>query len=189
MKDLVIVTGNKGKLAEARAIAKEYGVELRPPRKELKLEIQTGSLKEVAEFAAKNAYRKIRKPLIIDDSGIFINALKGFPGVYSASVGKTIGMEGILKLMKGVKDRSAYFECAVTYFDGKTMKTFVGRADGKILDRRIDGPNGFGYDPVFSVGGKYGGESLARVDILEKNKVSHRGKALRAFFKWYSNAK
>ncbi len=190
MRSLILVTNNKGKIAEANAIAKEFGFAVRSPKKAYKLEIQADSLREVAEFAAREAYKKIRKPLIIDDSGLFINALKGFPGVYSAPTGKTIGLEGVLKLMKGVKNRSAYFECAVAYFDGKTLKTFVGKSSGKILEsEKGSGLHGFGYDPLFSPGGHYGGRSLAQVDLLKKNSVSHRGKALRAFFKWYSNAK
>ncbi|HUC38744.1 MAG TPA: XTP/dITP diphosphatase [Candidatus Acidoferrum sp.] len=184
MKKLTLLTHNKGKLAEANEIAKRYGIELSMPQKLEKLEIQSDLLSDVSEFAARHAYRYIKKPLVVDDSGLFVKALGGFPGVYSAYAVPTLGDKGILKLMNGVKDRSAYFECSVSFFDGRSTKSFSGKVHGSIT-KREKGSHGFGFDPIFSPNG-YKGKTLAEVDVAQKNKVSHRGKAFSAFFRWYS---
>ncbi len=182
---LVIVTRNKGKFQEAERVAIEYGIGLEMPKDGIeKLEIQAGSLGEVAEFSAADAYKRLKKPLIVDDSGLFINALNDFPGVYSAQAQATIGLEGVLDLMKGKENRSAYFECAVSFHDGATTKTFVGRIEGEMLYKEV-GTGGFGYDPIFAPLG-HNGRSFAELGIDEKNRISHRYKALKAFFEWYS---
>lgn len=186
MEGLVIVTHNKGKFSEASEIAKAFGIILAmPDDRTEKLEIQADKLTAVSEFSAVEAYKKIKKPLIVDDSGLFVNALDGFPGVYSAPIYKGIGgMSGILKLLEGKKDRSAYFECSVTYYDGKTLKSFVGKVEG-IIANGLKGTGGFGYDPIFEPNG-YDRKTFGELPAEEKNKISHRRKALEAFFRWYS---
>jgi XTP/dITP diphosphohydrolase len=184
MEKLTLLTHNKGKLREANKIASRYGVELVPVGSVEKFEIQSESLSEVSGFAARNAYQKLKKPLLVDDTGMFVKALRGFPGVYTAHIQYTIGNRGILKLMKGIEDRSAYSACALSFFDGRTFKCFVGRMDGSIL-KAEKGSGGFGFDPIFSPAG-YSGRSLAELSVDDKNKVSHRGKAFDAFFRWYS---
>ncbi len=181
---LTLLTHNRGKLAEANRIARKYEVELVSAKFIEKFEIQSESLEEVSGFAAKTAYEKLRKPLLVDDTGMFVRALGGFPGVYTAHTQYTIGNSGILKLMEGKKDRSAYSACALSFFDGRTFKCFVGRMNGSIL-KAEKGSGGFGFDPIFSPAG-YSGRSLAELSVDDKNKVSHRGKAFDAFFRWYS---
>jgi XTP/dITP diphosphohydrolase len=185
MKTLTIVTHNKGKFIEARQIAKKYGVKLVMPEdlQIAKFEIQADSVAEVAEYSAKEAYKYIKRPLIIDDSGLFIDALQGFPGVYSAPINAMIGMKGILKLMEGVKDRDAYFECAVAFYDGKRLMSFLGHIHGFITNRE-QGTGGFGYDPIFTPKG-YSGKSFGEFRRSDKNRISHRRRALEAFFEWY----
>lgn len=186
MEKLTLLTHNKGKLREANKIASMYGVELVPPGLVEKFEIQSESLSEVSGFAARNAYQELKKPLLVDDTGMFVRALGGFPGVYTAHTQYTIGNQGILKLMEGVKDRSAYSACALSFFDGRTFKCFVGKMNGSILKtERGRSGFGFGFDPIFSPTG-YSGKSLAELSMDDKNGVSHRGKALEAFFRWYS---
>ena len=149
------------------------------------MEIQADSLEEVSKFSADEAYRKIGRPLLVDDSGMFIAALNGFPGVYSASTLSTIGNKGILKLMEGVKNRKAYFKCCVSFHDGKRIRPFTGIVRGTLLHEER-GAKGFGYDPIMSPEG-YSGKSMAEVSMAEKNLISHRGKAFDKFFKWYSD--
>jgi XTP/dITP diphosphohydrolase len=183
---IILVTHNKHKFAEASELAKHYGAELAmPPNGEEKMEIQADSLKEVSRFAAAEAYGRIGLPILVDDSGLFVHALGNFPGVYSAPALDTIGTRGILRLMDGVKDRKAHFECCVSFADGNSVTSFIGRVNGDILLAE-KGANGFGYDPIFAPEG-YNGKSLAEVEMKEKNMVSHRGKAFEAFFKWYFN--
>ncbi|MGD0728692.1 MAG: XTP/dITP diphosphatase [Candidatus Micrarchaeaceae archaeon] len=186
MKTLVLVTHNSGKLAEANDIAKKYGIRLEMPKNGTeKLEIQADSLEEVSQFSALNAYGKIRKPLVVDDSGLFVNSLNGFPGVYSAYVVPTIGNKGLLKLMRGINDRKAYFECCVSFYDGSNLISFAEKVHGTIIQEE-KGKHGFGFDPIFSPDG-YDGKSFGEIGLAEKNTLSHRAKAFDSFFKWYSN--
>ena len=102
-------TSNKEKLKEAQQI-------LNVPIQELEFdypEIRSDSLEEVARDAVRAAYRRCKDQVFVEDSGLFINALKGFPGTYSGWVQKKIGNEGILTLMEGVDDRAAYFEACI----------------------------------------------------------------------------
>jgi XTP/dITP diphosphohydrolase len=185
MKKLVIVTHNKGKFTEASRIAKEFKVELEMPKEgDQKFEIQADTLQEVSAYSAKHAFEKLKHPLIVDDSGLFIDSLKGFPGVYSAYVLQTLGNDGILKLMDSVQNRKAYFECCVSYCDSEGIRSFTGRVIGNILDMK-KGQNSFGFDPIFSVEG-FNVTSMAEMDLDKKNEISHRGKALKEFFGWYS---
>ncbi len=184
MEKLLIVTHNKGKFAEASKIGKEFGVELEMAPGEGKFEIQADTIQEVSAFSAKHAFERLKKPLIVDDSGLFIEALKGFPGVYSAYTLPTIGNDGILRLMRGRENRSAYFECCVSYCDSNGVKSFSERVTGNILDEE-KGKNGFGFDPIFSAEG-FNIISMAEMELDQKNSISHRGKAFRSFFRWYS---
>lgn len=127
----------------------------------------------IARAKAEYAWESLREPVMVDDTGFFIHALKGFPGPYAAYVLDTIGMEGILRLLEGVADRSAYFETAIGYADEEgTVRIFRGRVDGTIVSPRGNG--GFGYDPIFEVDGR----TLAELTTDEKGAISHRGRAL-----------
>ena len=176
---MLFITSNEGKFVEAKKIAEKYGVKIEWKKMEY-LEPQGSDLIEIAKKSAELLSEKIKKPFFIEDSGLFINALNGFPGPYSSFVFKTIGNEGILKLMENETNREAYFLAVIAYFD-KEVHTFVGKVDGEI-SREIRGNKGFGYDPIFL----YGDRTFAEMGE-EKNEVSHRRKALEKFFKWYAN--
>lgn len=119
------------------------------------------------------------RPLFIDDSGLFVDALKGFPGVYSSYVFKTLGCEGILRLMEGVEGRGARFECCIGYMEpGGDPYIAKGVAHGTI-SRGMAGTGGFGYDPIFVPEG--GSRTYAQIDVAEKNTLSHRGRAMAKF--------
>ena len=125
---------------------------------------------------------EIQHPILIDDSGLFINALNGFPGVYSAYALKTISYQGILKLMSGIQDRKAYFEASLAYKEpGREILFAHGRCDGEISHEPMLGPQGFGFDPVFVPYvdlGKLADRSFSQMELVEKNVISHRGKAV-----------
>lgn len=181
MKKVIFVTTNPGKMREANTMGAEHGIEFVQNDCDIH-EIQSNDVAEVAEKSAQEAWNILKKPLMVEDSGFFVSALKGFPGVYSAFVLKTIGMDGILKLMEGVKDRSATMKSVVVFIDDKGTKTFSGQVEGTVSDNKR-GDTGFGYDPVFIPKGaaKTFGE-----DEAYKNKVSHRAQSIRAFCGWYS---
>ncbi len=176
---LQFITSNPGKVREAREYLEPLGVEVKQVHFEYP-EIQADTLEEVAEYGAKWLSERIEGPFFLDDSGLFIESLRGFPGVYSAYVYKTLGVWGILKLLEGVSDRRAYFKSVVAYWDG-ALHTFEGRVDGEITSEPL-GSDGFGFDPIFRPSGFE--KTFAEMTTEEKNMISHRGHALEAFAKW-----
>jgi XTP/dITP diphosphohydrolase len=180
MKTVYFVTGNPGKVREAKAMFEKLGIDLQQLAYEYP-ELQSDDLEEIAKYGAKNAAMYLKKPIIVEDAGMFISALKGFPGPYSSFIFKCIGNEGILKLMKGVKNRNAQFTSVVGYCEpGKEAITFSGSVKGKISDEPR-GKMGFGYDPIFL----YHNKTFAQMSTEEKNEVSHRCTALRKFAEWF----
>lgn len=170
---LKVITSNPGKVAEFQKSFADLGIEMEHVRIPYD-EVQTSELEEVVEKGMAEIRAKGVSNFIIDDSGMFVNALKGFPGVYSAYVQKTVGNDGVLTLMEGVEDRSAVFKCCIGCdIDGKTI-IVTGTCDGFIL-KEARGTEGFGYDPIFSPDGV---RSFAEIGIEEKNRISHRGNAV-----------
>jgi XTP/dITP diphosphohydrolase len=138
-------------------------------------EVQSSDLEEVVRKGMDELTSMGITDFIIDDSGLFIDCLKGFPGVWSAYVQKTIGNAGILKLMKGITARDAVFKCCIGCRLGGKDIIVTGICAGSIIDEER-GTEGFGYDPIFSPDGK---RTLAEVPLEEKNDISHRGDAVR----------
>jgi XTP/dITP diphosphohydrolase len=127
---------------------------------------------------------KIEEPFIKDDSGLFIDALKGFPGVYSSYVQKSIGNEGILRLMDGVENRAAYFRTVIGLFiPEKGISLFSGECRGSISSE-IRGKQGFGYDPIFIPDGE--DRTFAEMSLEEKNNISHRIRAIKGLVNFLS---
>ena len=142
-------------------------------------EIQADTLEETIVPGLTWLASKYDRPIMIDDSGFFVDALKGFPGVFSSYVFKTIGCEGILRLMEGRSDRSARFECCIGFMaPGDEPSIAKGVAKGTV-SHEMRGSGGFGYDPIFVNEGHT--KTYAELDVDEKNKVSHRGKAIESF--------
>ncbi|HEX9908441.1 MAG TPA: RdgB/HAM1 family non-canonical purine NTP pyrophosphatase [Thermoplasmata archaeon] len=142
-------------------------------------EIQADTLEETIVPGLRWLIERHSKPLMIDDSGLFIDALKGFPGVYSSYVFRTIGCDGILRLMERVEERGARFECCIGFLS-PGGKPFIakGVAVGSI-SREKAGTGGFGYDPIFVPEGH--AKTYAQLEICQKNEISHRGRAIEAF--------
>ncbi|MFN3383919.1 MAG: XTP/dITP diphosphatase [Archaeoglobaceae archaeon] len=174
---MLFITSNEGKFREAREVAKTFSIEIEWLKMEYE-EPQGKELEEIAVKSAKTLSEKIRRPFFIEDSGLFIEALNGFPGPYSSYVFKTIGNKGILKLMDGIENRRAYFKAVIAFYDGKEIRTFDGIVYGEI-STEIRGEKGFGFDPIFL----YGSKTFAEMGE-EKNLFSHRRKALEKFFSW-----
>ena len=166
-----IITHNRNKYEEMKKIIPELEMlDMEYP------EIQADSIEEVIDFALDYLSERIDGNFIIDDSGLFIHTLNNFPGVYSAYVFKTIGNEGILRLMEGKGDRSATFKTVIGLrVEGQNFK-FIGLCHGSI-SHVPRGNNGFGYDPIFIPEGY--DKTFAEMSTEEKNRVSHRGKAIR----------
>ncbi len=182
MRTLLFITGNKGKFIEAKTLLGEFGIEVEQADLDI-IEPQAETLEEVVEECAREALRIAKRSFIIEDSGLFVNALNGFPGVYSSYVYRKIGCEGILKLLAGSADRSAYFMAVLAYGEPRgEIRIFTGRVDGTIATE-TRGKSGFGYDPLFIPLGS--SLTFAEMGIEEKNKFSHRARALRTFASWF----
>jgi XTP/dITP diphosphohydrolase len=169
------VTTNKGKFQEAERILAGIGVDLEMLSMEYP-EMQGESLKEVVLFGLNWLRQKVEGDAIIEDSGLFIETLGGFPGVFSSYVHKTLGLDGILKLMDSQESRSAHFESCIGLLVGDEAITFSGKCQGDISER-ITGSMGFGYDPIFVPAGE--SRTFGEMETDEKNGISHRGDAFR----------
>ena len=168
--DIYFITSNKGKLDEIRAIT---GLDIRSRALEID-EIQGIDVEKVVKDKAVKAYALIRKPVIVEDTGLYIKALSGFPGALVKWMVEAIGPSGICKVMKGYGNKSAYGETCIAFYDGKRLTTFSGRILGRIADSP-KGSNGFGWDPVFIPRGYK--KTFAQMASSEKNGISHRRKA------------
>jgi len=171
---LKVVTHNPGKVKEYQAAFAGRNVEMEHVNREYD-EVQTQYLEEVVDKGLKSLYADGLRDFMVDDTGLFINALKGFPGVWSAYAQKTIGNRGILKLLEDSDDRSAVFRCCIGCKIGDETIVVVGECPGTITFEE-KGTNGFGYDPIFSPDGEH---TFAEIPVDEKNVISHRGKATR----------
>jgi len=186
LKGIVIffATGNVHKFNEARSVLSKQGISVGMLRVKT-VEIQSEDLTKIAAESARDAFSRCHLPIIVEDAGLFVEAVKGFPGPYAAYVYKTLGNAGMLKQMNGVKDRQAKFRSAIAYFDGKEERLFQGEAQGEISleERKKNAKSAFGFDPIFQPEGSK--KTFAEMTIEEKNQFSHRAKALNKFAEWY----
>ena len=132
MKKITYVTGNWAKIASAKQALEPLGYEIDNIKMETP-EIQADDVTDVSKYSAKWAAEKLGVPVLKNDSGLFVNSLKGFPGVYTHYADDTIGEEGLLKLMEGIEDRTAYFKESIAYCEpGKEPVVFEGLTKGRI---------------------------------------------------------
>lgn len=195
--EIVFATGNLHKLEEAAQI---LGPEFR-----LRTPADFGITEDIPETSdtlegnalqkAEYVFRRTGLPCFSDDTGLFVDALGGAPGVLSARYagpGKNAG-DNVRKLLSELRDvpaekdgrrmRTARFRCVVAYVSGSESKIFEGRVEGEIAMER-SGEGGFGYDPVF-LPEKYGlAKSFSELSHEQKNSISHRGEAMRQFAGW-----
>lgn len=143
MKKIVFVTGNQSK---ADYLAKFLDHPIDHQKIDLD-EIQSLDLKEIIEHKVKQAYQKIKKPVIVEDTSLEFKALGGLPGPFIRFFVDNLSFHTICSLLNG-KDRTAFAKCAMGYFDGKTLKIFEKKVAGEIA-RRPAGKNGFGWDKIF----------------------------------------
>jgi XTP/dITP diphosphohydrolase len=186
---ILFATNNIHKFNEARKVLSEYKIATGMLRVK-SLEIQSGSLEEIAEASVIDAFRKCNLPIIVEDAGLFVEALNGFPGPYAAYVYKTIGNKGLLQIMENVESRKAKFESAIAYCSMRSESPicFKGEVHGEITNEERNGEDesGFGFDPVFQP--ENSDKTFAEMTVTEKNKYSHRANALRKFAEWYTKA-
>lgn len=185
MTKLLLASNNKNKLREFKEILEPLGFEVKSQGEEgINLDPdETGNtFEENSYIKAKALYDAAHCAVVADDSGLEVDYLGGEPGVYSARYGgdvpHTEKCRIILEKLNGVPDekRTARFVAVITYIDeAGDYKQFRGTIEG-CIGYEPRGTHGFGYDPIFMVGDK----STAELDSEEKNRISHRGKALAA---------
>lgn len=173
MTDVTFVSTNPGKVREVQDVLRPYGVRVRWERRKLP-EPQARTLTEVVAVKLE-AVRDLKGTVLVEDSGLFIPSLKGFPGVYSAHFLEVWGFGPILELLRR-RNRHAYFRTVAGLQRGNRRKLFVGEVHGTIA-RRPSGRRGFGYDPIFVPRGW--DRTFAEVPTETKNSVSHRARAIR----------
>lgn len=191
MKELVFATNNAHKLDEARRIAgpsiriislAELGCHDDIPE-------TADSLEGNALLKARHIFQAYGKPCFADDTGLFVRALGGEPGVHTARFAgpecdpaKNIDL--LLTRLQGCDDRAARFTTVIAYCGPDGEKTVEGHVDGTIA-LAPEGDAGFGYDPVFIPDET--GISFARMDADAKNAISHRGRAMTEFIRLLTN--
>lgn len=179
--DIVIATNNPNKVREYKELFEDYNVNVTSLKEEgIVSSPEEGgtTFEENALIKAKDARKFTSKVVIADDSGICIHALDNFPGVYSARF-----MEGhsykeknikINEMLREKEDKTASYHCAIALVNDDEEKVFVGSCQGVIVEP-IEGPYGFGYDPIFYF--EPYKKTFSNTLPEDKNKVSHRGKA------------
>lgn len=184
LEEIVFASHNEGKIKEIKKLLAPYGIKVKSA-----LDMDLPDVEETGKTFEENSLLKSRTiaklvnmPCLADDSGLCVDALNGAPGVYSARYAPNRdfdkGMEKLLAEMEKSpnKSRNAHFSCVISlaWPDGQ-YKVFAGQVDGKIALHKM-GAGGFGYDPLFVPEGFT--SSFAQMSQEEKNKISHRGRAV-----------
>jgi XTP/dITP diphosphohydrolase len=181
MKEIYFASSNSNKYREIEPILSHYGIISHFVKMSLQ-EIQSESVLRIAKLKSTNAFGYLQKPVIIEDDGFYICSLNGFPGQYSSYVYRTLGNQGLLKLMENKRDRKAYFLSVIVYNDGYTLKTFTGKTQGILSRLATDG--GWGFDPIFVP--RSTTKTFGELSQLNRKSVfSHRHKSIERFSKWY----
>jgi XTP/dITP diphosphohydrolase len=170
---VTFVSTNPGKVREVREILAPYGLSVGWKRRELP-EPQADEVEAVVR-AKLDAVADVPGPVMVEDSGLFIPALGGFPGVYSAHILRIWKFAPLLELMR-TRPRAAYYRSVVGVRQGRRRWVFSGEVTGSI-SKRPAGTGGFGYDPIFVPSGWR--RTFAQGTEAEKNAISHRGRSVR----------
>lgn len=185
-RDLIVASGNQHKVDEVKAILSPLGFEIQSMKEagvNIEIEEKGQSFEENALTKARAIAALTNKIVLADDSGLEVKALNNAPGIYSARYAGEHGNdrannEKLLKELKNVpmEDRQARFCCAIAMvFPGGREIVVEGECKGRIGTEPM-GHNGFGYDPLFVIPEL--GKTFAQLDQEEKNRISHRAKAL-----------
>lgn len=188
MKKLIVASNNEHKISEIKRILKEFPINILSLKEagiNIDVEENGNTFMENAHIKAEEIYKIVNDAMVIaDDSGLMVDILNGEPGVYSARYAGEHGNDEknnkkLLKNLNGIKfeDRKAKFVCAMELIvDDKKTISVEGEVHGYIIEN-LCGEDGFGYDPLFYI--PQFEKTFAQMSMDEKNKISHRGKALK----------
>ncbi len=176
--DITVVTGNRDKFREITAALKGFGIKAKMEK--LELNEDGRSLEAIAESKAEQAFRKLKKPLIVDDTGIYFVALGNFPGHLAKRVYQKMGFEGVFGRLG--RNRKAYFKTVICYKDASATKLFIGTLRGTIAEKAYPGGRAqLPYEKIFIFRKK----PFSLLALEEKVAVSHRTIAARKFAGWF----
>ena len=178
-KKIYFVTTNKHKVQEVKEILKGYALEIEQLNEEY-AENHDESLEKIVENAVKELARKLEKPVVIEDTGLFFEAYAGFPGALPKFVFNSLGFQGIFKLLQG-ENRKAYFKTVVGFCEpGQEPVLFSAKMEGEITEEVFDKDKDLmPYDHIFQPEGKT--KTISGMSLKEKNEFSQRAKAFRKF--------
>ena len=148
-----------------------------------------GECEEISKGKARYAAQAIKGPILVEDTSLCFNALHGLPGPYIKSFLDKLGHDGLNKMLAAYEDKTAYAQCIFSFCASPSDEpiTFHGQCPGRIVPAR--GPSKFGWDPVFQPDndqGQPGEQTFAEMDSLEKNRISHRSRALEKVKKYFA---
>lgn len=195
MKEISFATGNLGKLEEMKPPFEQKGFELKQVDVDVP-EIDAMDVEEVAKQKVRDSYQEAKKQdliddkeiMIVEDTGFFVESLGGFPGAEAAFFSRTAGVDYLMPLMEGEKDRNAYFKTAIALYlpEEERVETFTGKMEGKVpKEKRGQSHPHLPYNSYF-IPDHGDGKSLAENQNL-KNEEMHRGKAVQSFLKWLTD--
>jgi XTP/dITP diphosphohydrolase len=182
---LLFATSNPGKLEEARMILASFDLSVEQYDGK-GTEIQADTNSEVAAYSSRGAAITAGRPVLVEDAGLYVESLRGFPGPYSAYAFKTIGVLGIIALLRTSTTKggmAARFVSSVAYCEPRGEPVLFEGAVRGTITRRPKGRKGFGFDPIFFADGS--AKTFGELTLEEKCAVSHRGAAVRKFARWY----
>ena len=190
MHILYFITSNNHKFKEISRLFEEESLNYKLEQLNIEtLEIQSESIQEVALAKLNSIRGKLKTSYFVEDAGFFVDSpLKGFPGVYSSYVMKTIGNEGILRLITDFNKSKAHFKTVIALYFKPHDQVYIfdGLVYGKV-SKIVRGKGGFGFDPIF-IPNEFPEKTFGELTQLEKNKISHRGKAWSKLIDFIKNA-
>ena len=183
MKTILFVTSNENKFREVKAYLEKVGVDLQRSPLEI-VEKQYPTEREVSLSKALAAAKILNKPVLVEDTGVYFSAFKSFPGPYAKQVFENIGIEGIMKLLEG-KEREAVIRTSFAYCEpGEMPILFTGEVTGRIAEKPSEVIS-FAYDTIFVPEDE--SRTFSEMSIEEKEKFSHRIRALQEFLNWWKD--
>lgn len=187
MKEVVFVTHNKGKIAEAQKILD--GINLKIYEHEVD-EPRSDDIKYISKHKVMEAYKLVNKPCISLDCGFWIDELDGFPRAFVNFALDTIGIQGILKLMEGKESRSCRFTECLSYYDGNELYQFMGKHEGNLSTEILGKDTDKKWSDLWYIYKPYGyDKTLAQMTEDERLNRKKYGSvnSIREFAKWYKN--
>ena len=185
--EILFATGNSNKVSEASRVLAKFGhsisqleidgktLDFSEPQADGIQEIAISKSVQARDFVMGTNFEE--SPILVEDSGLFINSLNGFPGPYSSFVERKIGLQGILDLLKNKEERVAEYKAVAILSTKNETISSEGRCIGNI-SRKIIGGMGFGYDPIF-IPDEGDGRTCGQLQPEEKSQFSHRMRALK----------